>query len=117
MEHQFGLIFITPNSSLINFLTLNYFILTTSEADTTPIAQCFGKTAYNLRIWPQPNRKEILGKDSLFIGSNQEMGIRNQESISRYVWNVDRGLVENEEPNGGKVNCRSDFEPNEIFPK
>jgi len=104
------LAFPTFNSSLLTFNSPGIYALTLSESDTTPITQCFGKTDFPVRIWPQPTANQILGTDSLCVDGNEELKIKNEESESQYSWNASLGTIEYQQPNGGKVNYRAEFE-------
>lgn len=100
----------TFDSLLLNFNLSGIYTLTLSESDTTPLAECFGKTDFKVRIWPQPMAKAILGKDSLCHQASSTFEIQNQKLESVYNWTSEKGIIENTQPNGGKVNYTADFE-------
>ena len=101
--------------SIHNPLSITYnqpgiYILNLAESDTTPIAQCFGETAYKVRIWPQPIAKAILGKDSLCHFSSEPFTVDNEQLSSQYNWTSSKGAIENANPNGGKATFLADFD-------
>lgn len=108
-------VFPTFNFQLSTFNSPNIYSLTLAESDTTPIAQCFGKTEYLIRIWPQPSPMAILGKDSLCEKESFRFQVSDFRLGSRYDWGAGKGKIENEIPSGGEVNYTADFVPNGEF--
>lgn len=117
--NPFNITSTTPSFDLFvsTFNVPGTFQLTLSESDTTPIAQCFGKADYTIRIWPQPTGKQVIGRDSMCVNSSDELLVMNYELTSQYNWNAILGSIENINPNGGKVNYSADFQPTEEFTK
>ena len=105
----------TLNFELSTFNAPGIYTLTLSESDTTPIARCFGKTDYQIRIWPQPEPSLILGRDSVCEGLSSKFKVESSKLGSRYDWKATKGMVENVVSNGAEVDYSADFKPNGDF--
>lgn len=105
----------TLNFELSTFNAPGIYNLTLSESDTTPIARCFGKTDYQIRIWPQPEPSLILGRDSVCENSGFRFQVQGFRLGSRFDWTAAKGLIENVVSNGAEVDYSADFRPDGDF--
>ncbi len=103
------------NFELSTFNAPGIYTLTLSESDTTPIARCFGKTDYQIRIWPQPEPSLILGRDSVCENSGFRFQVQGFRLGSRFDWTAAKGLIKNVVSNGAEVDYSADFRPDGDF--